>query len=394
MKHKNPMEVIGIMSLSMLVTSALSVSSCLPEMMKDFPEYSRSSMEILLSIPAFAMMLVIACTPMLLRILKERVMLTAGLLLIGIAGMVPAFASAYLTLLVSRACLGVGIGLINTKAVSMIGERFTGEFRQKLQGIRCSMETLGQAALTLISGQLLAYSWHHAFYVYGVAFVVLALYLLFVPDTKNGDSGQSASTDQNRPVQLTGSSKNNLTSGQKTIILLHAALGGLTVMTLVQNSLRIASYVIETGIGTAVDGAMVLSISIFAGFTGGLVFGAVLQKFRFLLLPVSMLFTAVGLVIIVLSTNFVTIAVGTSICGFFTTLLMSYMFNGLSDHLPSEALDTANSIVLVGCNLGSCTTPFVLKAIGLINPTLAAGFIAFAIIYFILSILLFFYPRK
>jgi hypothetical protein len=75
------------------------------------------------------------------------------------------------------------------------------------------------------------------------------------------------------------------------------------------------------------------------------------------------------------------IAVGACICGAFVTICLSYMFSRLPETLPISALNTGNSIVLIGCNLGSSTAPFVLQAIGLVNDSLNGGFITYAMAY-------------
>lgn len=379
MKQNNRMEMVGILSLSTLVTSAMSVSCCLPDMLNEYSGYSRAAVENLMTIPAFAMMIVIALTPMLLKVLNERIMVCIGLLLMGLSGIVPAFFTAYPLVLASRILLGVGIGMINTKAVSMIGERYSGDLRQRLQGIRCSMETLGQAILTFIAGRLLTLGWNYSFFIFVAPFAGLLLYLVFVPAVKPDTACESLSENKS-------ANKANISARDWLRILKHALLGGLVVTTLSCNSLRMASYVIERGIGTATDGATILSVSIFAGFLGGLTFGTLIGKLKSALLPVSMTFVSAGLAIIMVSGSFMTIAFGASICGFFTTMIMSCVFNGLSDHLPAETLDTANSAVLVGCNLGSSIAPLVLQLIGVVNPELSAGFMTFAVIFLILSI--------
>lgn len=131
-----------------------------------------------------AITIIIALTPFITKIFKERILICVGLIMVGVFGVLPAFIPQYSIMLVSRVALGVGIGLVNTHAVSMIGERFEGNLRARLQGVRVSFESLGQAALTLIAGQLLIFGWKKAFMVYLVAFVVLFLYLVFVPTTE------------------------------------------------------------------------------------------------------------------------------------------------------------------------------------------------------------------
>lgn len=379
MKKRNYMEIVGVLSLSLILTSALSVSSCLPDMLNSFSNHSRSSVELLMSVPAFAMMIIIASSPMLLKYMNERTMITSGLLIYGIAGMIPTFFTSYGIILVSRILMGIGIGLINTKAVSMIGERFTGNLQQRLQGMRCSMETLGQATLTLIAGQLLGFQWNYAFVIYGIAFVILFIYLKFVP-------ASMVQSNVNGEFKKVGY---KISFSEWILIFQNAVLGGILVCSSVSNSLRIASYVTEKGIGTAVNGATILSLATFVGFLSGLIFGNLIKTLRRFTLLFSMCIGAIGFAIIAFANNLIVVAVGASISSFSVTIGTSFIFNRLSTRLPVRALDTGNSIVLVGCNLGSFIAPFVLQAVNVVSTELSAGFLTYAILYLMIAIIAF-----
>lgn len=376
MKKRNYMEIIGILALSLILTSALAVSSCLPEMLQAFPNHSRSSVELLMSVPAFSMMLVIASSPVILKYFNERSMITTGLLIYGIAGMGPLLFKSFTWIFLSRIFMGIGLGLLNTKAVSMIGERFSGNLQQRLQGIRCSMETLGQATLTMIAGQLLGIKWNYAFLIYCIGFVILFMYLTFVPEP----------SDTLRRITAQKRENYKITSKEWVVIFQNAILGGIIVCSSVSNSLRIASYVTEKGLGTDVNGATILSIATFAGFLGGLVFGNLMKVFKQYMLPFSLFTGAIGFATIAFADNLIVVAVGTSICGFAVTSCTSFIFNRLSTRLPVKALDTGNSVVLVGCNLGSFSTPFVLRTVNVVSSDLSVGFLAFAVLYLIISI--------
>ncbi len=375
MKKTNYLQIIGVLSLSLILTSAFSISGSVPSMLEVFEGYTRSQIELLISVPSFFMMTLIALSPMLSRIIPERIMLVSGLLLFGIGGTAPVYIHSYPLIFVSRIVLGIGTGLINGKAVSIIGERFTGELRQKLQGIRCSMETLGQATLTLIAGQLLVFGWNYSFLIYAASFLVLFLYLAFVPAV----SGQEA--EEERQNEEDGDA--GLNKSDWIFILKHAFLGFLMISTNVSLSLRVPSYVIEKGIGTAMDGSTIMSISIFSGFIGGLLFGTLVKRLKQFLLPLSLGMSGLGLVIVVLAKSYPVFTLGACFCGFFVTNCLSYMFNRIPECLPVKSLGTANAVVLVGCNLGSFTAPFVLQAVGMVNPALSAGFMAYGIAFFV-----------
>ena len=377
MKKTNYLEVIGVLSLSLLLTSNYSVSSCLPEMLKTFSNYNRASVDFLISSPAMAMMVMIALTPFLSKYLNERFTVVTGLLLMGVCGVAPVFTSSFPLILVTRLLLGVGAGLLNAKAVSMIGERFTGSLRSRLQGMRCSMETIGQSSLMLAAGLLLRFGWNYAFMIYGLAFVILILYLAFVPAHKLTTNCEQAAASI------------KLTAKHKRFIISNFLLGMVLVSAAVLLSMRITSYVVETGIGSDVNGATIMSVSVFFGCFAGMVFGRLYDKLKRLLLPMSLLLIAAGMATIGLAGNLTAVLIGACMCNFGVTLSTSYMFNGLSEHLPTESLHTANSIVLVGCNLGSCTISFVLNAIAVIHPSIAAGFITYAGLYVILAVVFF-----
>ena len=386
MKKTNYLEMIGVLSLSLILTSAYSVSACLPEMIEQFSGYSRSSVELLLSVPSFAMVVMIAMSSIISKFIPERVMIGGGLLLFGTAGIVPVFIQSYPVMLIARICMGIGTGLINAKAITVIGERYTGALQQKLQGIRCSMETLGQASLTLIAGQLLLFGWNYSFLIYAIAFVILFLYLAFVPVRK---------TDMQDAMNETEKTDNNNSSVAEKVtirtwlsILKYAALGFLMISTNVANSLRVPSYVIEKGIGTASQGAMILSCSVFAGFISGLFYGFLVEKLKKAVLPIALACASVGLFTMYMADSLIVMGIGACISGAFVTICISYMFSRLPETLPINVLNTGNSIVLVGCNLGSSTAPFVLQGVSLINPSLRMGFLAYGTVFLILAVVI------
>lgn len=391
MKKTNYLEIIGVLSLSFILTSAMSVSGCIPAMIEEFSSYSRSSVELLLSVPAFAMMTMIALSPVIAKYVPERSIVAMGLLIFAAAGLIPVFVRSYPFIFVSRIVFGLGTGLVNAKAITMVGERFTGELQQKLQGIRCSMETLGQTAMTLIAGQLLVFGWNYSFLIYAVAFVILILFLLFVPERKNDASEHAASKKKSEDsvesnAALENDKKGKLTKKELPFILGNALLGYLMVSTNVSLSLRIPSYMLETGMGTAVDGATVMGISTFAGFLAGIVFGSMAKKLKDKLLPVSLSVGAAGLFIILFANRFVFVAFGAALTGFCVTCCTSKVFGSLPERLPTNTLATANAAVLVGCNLGSFTAPFVLGAINMVSPDLKAGFVTYGAVYIMLII--------
>lgn len=377
MKQKNKIfEIIGVLSVSLILTSTHSISGALPVLLQQFPDISRSSMDFLVSVPTVLMLIMIALSPVFTRLLPERAIITGGLLTIGISGCLPFFLSSFQAIMITRIFLGIGIGLLNTAAVSMVGERFSGSLRAKLQGMRMSAETLGQTVLTLTAGFLLVFGWNYPFLIYGAAFLILFLYLAFVPRREKIDAagaGKSPACESRPASERTKKVKIN--RADLSSALFHAVFCGLLISSEVVLSLRIPGRVVDSGMGSAVTGSTILSISIFGGFLGGISFGKLIAILKRRMLPIFLGTAALGMAAIALAPNLPFLTLASILCKFSITSCISYTFNSLSDNIPLASLGTANAIVLVGCNLGSSVAPVILNLIDLANRHYSAPFL-------------------
>ena len=181
---KRFMEKASILALSFVLTTAFSISSALPAMFQFYKNYSSSQVELLISLPSIGIMSLLLFNSILERFLSERQMIILGLLLFSLCGLIPFFNQAYGFVFASRFIFGLGLGMMNPRAIAIISERFQGRERVQMLGYRGSAEVVGMALLTLAVGQLLRFGWTTTFLVYTVGFIILALYLLFVPYEK------------------------------------------------------------------------------------------------------------------------------------------------------------------------------------------------------------------
>ena len=128
---RNTSEKFAILALSLMLVSTYSISAILPSLLGYYEGYAPSQVDLLISIPSFVIMIMILVNTWLAEYLNERLMITGGLLLLSVSGIAPLFIHTYALVLFSRIFLGLGIGLINSRAVSMISERFDGSRRRE-----------------------------------------------------------------------------------------------------------------------------------------------------------------------------------------------------------------------------------------------------------------------
>lgn len=72
---KEQMKKIALLSLSLILTSAYSVSIVLPSLLQHFSEYTTAQVEMLISAPSFAITVMIVLNAWLSRYMKDRPMI-------------------------------------------------------------------------------------------------------------------------------------------------------------------------------------------------------------------------------------------------------------------------------------------------------------------------------
>lgn len=352
MKHF--LEKMSLLALSSMLISTYSISAVLPFMLEHFQAYPADQVELLISIPSFMIMVMLLGNRLLHRYLTEARILIVGLLILGLAGMVPLFVQEYPLVLFSRLLLGVGVGLINAKAISIISERYHGQERIQMQGYRGAAEVVGSAFLTVLVGCLLPLGWPFAFAIYAFAFLVLLLYLLFVPKIAEPSSPASS-------VQRVAS-KLSKKQWFQSLFLAGLAACGVFVNTVV--SLRTPIMVTGLGLGTATDASLILSGQQLLGIVAGVLFGRLLGKWGKKLASLSCLGLGLCYLGMGLATSLPLLAISTIATGFCYSLMMTLIFYQISDWIPSPLINTATAIVLLGCNIGSAFSPYILKGLG------------------------------
>lgn len=367
------LEKMSLLGLSLLLISAFSISTALPPMLDYYsPSFSAAQVELLVSVPSFSVVAMLLLNSFIDKWLSDRQLIVTGLLLLSSAGIFPFFVQAYPLVLLSRIAFGMGIGLINAKAIAIISQRYQGKERVQMLGIRGSMELIGGASCSLLVGQLLKIHWTFAFLIYGFGFVILIMYLLFVP-----------SMEQVEKKQIT-KRKQVLNKKDLGMILGMALLAVFVICINSSISLRVplfqvAGKTIESG-----QSALVLSLEQGIGIVAGLSFASLIGHFKNRLLLIVMFLLAVCLFGMSVASNLPILILSSVGVGFFYSIILTIIFNRLSESIARNLLNKATAYVLLGCNLGSALSPYVLKLLALISPSFSWIFLAYATVSFLL----------
>ena len=354
---KQFLEKVSILSLSLVLITSFSISSALPAMFDYYQGYSTGQVELLVSLPSFGIMAMLLLNGVLERIFPERLQLTLGLLILSISGTAPFWYQGYYFVFATRLLFGLGVGMLNAKAISIISERYHGKTRIQMLGFRGSAEVVGASILTLTVGQLLNFGWTATFLAYAAGLVVLVLFLSFVPYGKSELQVTKQKTEE--AVRLTRS--------MKQLIFFLAIGAAVIVCTNTAITFRIPSLMIEAGFGDAQLSSLVLSAMQLIGILAGISFSFLISAFKEKLLLVAGVTFGIGQIIIALSPSLWVVVAGSVLGGFAYSIALTTVFQLISERIPAKLLNKATSYAVLGCSFGASLTPFVLSGISLVT---------------------------
>lgn len=363
---KQYLERASILALSLVLITSFSISSALPAMFDYYQGYPKEQIELLVSLPSFGIMIMLVLNGFLERLLPERLQISLGLLILSIGGTAPFWYQDYNFVFAMRILFGLGVGMINAKAISIISERYHGKTRIQMLGLRGSAEVVGASILTLVVGQLLSLGWTVTFLAYSAGFLVLILYLLFVPYGKEKKETKKKETETTR-----------LTGQMKGLIFLLAVEAAVVVCTNTAITIRIPSLMVERDLGDAQLSSLVLSIMQLIGILAGVSFSFFISLFKERLLLWSGITFGLGQIVIALSPSLGVMVVGSVVAGFSYSVALTTVFQLLSERIPAKLLNQATSFAVLGCSFGAFTTPFILGAIGFVTQN---GMLVFTIL--------------
>ena len=352
------MEKASILALSLVLTTAFSISSSLPAMFQYYKNYSSSQVELLVSLPSIGIMSLLMFNSVLERFVSERFMIILGLILYSICGLIPFFNQSYNLVFASRFVFGLGLGMMNPRAIAIISERFQGRERVQMLGYRGSAEVVGTALLTLIVGQLLRFNWTTTFWVYAIGFIVLALYLMFVPYEKN-------ESDKHKHLK----SVRKMTRKQIHLSIFLAFIAGMIVCANVAITLRIPSLVLQAEIGNAETASWILSCMQLVGILAGVSFASLVNALKNRLLTITGIVFGLSQIMIGLSSQIYFLSLSALLSGFAYSISLTAVFHIVSEKIPAYLVNRVTAIVVLGCSSGASVSTFVLSLIGIISST-------------------------
>ncbi len=175
----------AILSLSLLtVMAGAAVAPALDVIQSYFHDVDQTLIQMIISIPSLFIALTNFIFPKLCKIFKARTLVLAGLFFYTAGGCAAGLFSNIYVVLIFRAVVGVGAGIIMPMSTGLLSFYYTRDKQDRLMGYSSAMNQMGGVIATLVSGILASFSWRASFLVYLMGLLSVVLCLMFLPNEK------------------------------------------------------------------------------------------------------------------------------------------------------------------------------------------------------------------
>jgi MFS family permease len=167
---------------SLTIMSVITISPALPQMSADFSSVENAEflVKLILTIPALFIAIFSPITGRLIDRYGRLRLLWLALILYGVSGSAGFFLNNLYQILISRALLGISVGISMTIVITLIADYYEGMERQKFVGIQVAFMSIGGILFIALGGVLADIGWRFPFLIYFFSLVVFPFSIIYL----------------------------------------------------------------------------------------------------------------------------------------------------------------------------------------------------------------------
>lgn len=343
MKKLNSLPV----QLTLLVVSTLTAMSnatiapSLPLMQQHFSDVANADylVRLVLTVPSLCVAIAAPLAGFLVDQLGRKRLLTAGLIIYGLAGSSGLWLNSIGAILIGRALLGISVAGVMVAVTTLIADYYSGAIRTRFLGWQSAAMSLGGFVFLSLGGILADVGWRLPFLIYLIALLLLPLVLMFLQEpNRTAPSSRQTETD---PVKL-----------PVGLVVFTCAIALIIQAVFYLIPVQLPFYLQQlTNASASQSGLAIASSTLFAA-AGSILHQRFKARFSFITIyEMGFLSMGVGYGLIGIANGYFIVMMGLAIAGFGLGLIIPNMNLCLTSITPSP---------LRGRVLGSLTTCFFL----------------------------------
>lgn len=338
--------------LTILLTGTNGVvltSMIIPVLAYIAQEYPQNPTEVsmLMTLPSLIMIPTIVVVGKLAQYIGKKELCIFGTLLYVIGGVVGGMFDSIKLMLIFRAIMGIGGGILFVVPNALVAQLYEGQERATVMGYMGTAQSILQIAAGLVAGFLGIINWRYCFYGYGIFFLFLLMQLAFIPKLPPDGKIENVKSDEK------SSEKIGLNAWMIALILFIIFTTGSVF------NLNISTFVVEGGFGTSIEAGYVSTISAISTIIFTALFGKLFDKFKMWLPVIIVVGEIISYIIAVTASNIVFGYVAAVVFGIMP-LIVPYAMTRASMVVPESRRTMGMSLMGDAIFLGQfASTPFL-----------------------------------
>jgi len=369
-----------ILSISLLtIMASAALSPALGSISEAFPEASPILIKLIVTLPPVFIIPFSFLSGILTEFYSKKKVLYAGLFIYVIGGACGGMVNSISAILIMRACLGAGVGLIMPISVSLVTDFCKGEEVPKMMGLIGASGNLGGIVAVIISGWLASVSWRYSFGIYFLGIITFMFVKLFLPDS-GVNKVKNNCTGKNLP--------------NKAYIACFSVFALMLFFYVLPANMAV--FLKENGIGNSKSAGLALAVVTGAAFFSGTLFPVLQRIFRTYNSIIQIVLMSSGFALLFNSHSMISVCSGSFLTGFGFGCLYPYILLMISNSVSKEMSSKAMALFTGFLFAGQFFSPLFFNGISFLMQNHDVRFI-FSIVSITLisfSVILFFYKTN
>jgi MFS family permease len=321
-----------------------------------FPLASTFQLQLIVIMPFFASIPMSVVAGKLAKRFDKKSLIIVGLLIYGVAGMLPFLAQTMNQILIFRLITGVGVGLVLPLPNAMIAEHFTGTQRQRMLGLASSVANIANVLDSIAVGFILLLGWQYPFLCFAVCLVIMVVAIFGLPKSP---------PNEQTPIEVV---EHHLSSKNiPNIVYALVVLMTINWMLFAFNIENMALFMITENIGLPWMIGIAVCLPGGASIISGAVFPNFYNQTKNYIVSISIAIFAIGYIVLSFADSFVTQSIANILIGFGSGMLSPYILNVTSQKVDKDHRDAAYGFVTSGIHIGFLLAPFAQLIIATIS---------------------------
>ncbi|MES1023677.1 MFS transporter [Gloeocapsa sp. BRSZ] len=327
---------------TLTVMAGATIAPSLPAMRQHFSDVANADylVRLVLTVPALFIAIGAPIAGTIIDRFGRKGLLSLAVFLYGLAGSSGFLLDAIKLILVGRMLLGLSVAAIMTTATTLIADYYLGAARAQFLGLQAAFMGFGGVVFLTLGGYLADVNWRLPFLIYLIAWLILPLVLLILPEP------QRTVRTASQPLDVTSESIPWM------LLIVTYGIALLTQIVFYMIPVQLPFYLQQLTNANASQSGIAIALATLATSISALSYQHLKARFTFTnIYAIAFGLMGIGYLVISFARSYELVLIGLAIAGLGIGLLMPNM---------NVCLTSSTPVALRGRILGGLTTSFFL----------------------------------